>query len=194
MANRPSADAPAARDELFGDDDAVVRLLRADAPAESTDEDGLTALHAAATGDEPGIVRLPLAVGADPGLPGPDDGDLPLCAAAVWDTRRRYGRCSRRAPIPTGPSCSASPRWSWRCAGAVRRRWRRCWSTGPTPACPAPATSRRWCSPAAAAHLDGAAPDADPEGYAHDSAAGAVRRLRDERLRRRLHGTLPRRP
>jgi hypothetical protein len=44
MTNRPSVDEPAARDELFeavyaGDDDAVVRLLRAGAPAESTDED-----------------------------------------------------------------------------------------------------------------------------------------------------------
>jgi hypothetical protein len=45
MTNRPSVDEPAARDELFeavyagDDDDAVVRLLRAGAPAESTDED-----------------------------------------------------------------------------------------------------------------------------------------------------------
>ncbi|UYQ61557.1 HEAT repeat domain-containing protein [Streptomyces peucetius] len=36
--------------------------------------------------------------------------------------------------------------------------------------------------------------DEDPEGYAHDTAANAVRHLRDERLRRRLDGTLPRRP
>jgi hypothetical protein len=44
MTNRPSVDEPTARDELFkavyaGDDAAVVRLLRAGAPAESTDED-----------------------------------------------------------------------------------------------------------------------------------------------------------
>ncbi|MET9425083.1 ankyrin repeat domain-containing protein [Streptomyces sp. NPDC006540] len=36
--------------------------------------------------------------------------------------------------------------------------------------------------------------DEDPDGYAHDTAANAVRHLRDERLRRRLEGTLPRRP
>jgi HEAT repeat protein len=36
--------------------------------------------------------------------------------------------------------------------------------------------------------------DEDPDGYAHDTAANAVRHLRDERLRHRLEGTLPRRP
>ncbi|MGW0774229.1 ankyrin repeat domain-containing protein [Streptomyces sp. NPDC002835] len=91
MTNRPFADEPAARtSDLFeavygGEEDAVVRLLRAGAPAESIDEDGLTALYAAAVGNQPGIVRLLLAAGADPDRPcGPDDGDLPLCAAAVW--------------------------------------------------------------------------------------------------------------
>lgn len=91
MTNRPSADEPAAVtsdlfEAVYGDDDAVVRLLRAGAPAGSTDEDGRTALYAAAVDNEAGIVRLLLAAGADPDRAcGPDDGDLPLCAAAaVW--------------------------------------------------------------------------------------------------------------
>ncbi|MFF0743504.1 ankyrin repeat domain-containing protein [Streptomyces sp. NPDC004111] len=80
---------------VHGDeDDAVVRLLRAGAPAEATDEEGTTVLYAAAVGDRAGAVRLLLAAGADPdrpsgpggpGGPGGGDGtgDLPLCAAAV---------------------------------------------------------------------------------------------------------------
>ncbi|WP_237536591.1 ankyrin repeat domain-containing protein [Streptomyces sp. SID5785] len=66
---------------LSGDEDAVVRLLRAGVPGEVRDEDGESALYRAAMCDEPGIVRLLLAAGADP------DGlscgtDLPLCGAA----------------------------------------------------------------------------------------------------------------
>ncbi|MFI8322924.1 ankyrin repeat domain-containing protein [Streptomyces sp. NPDC085529] len=65
-----------------GDEDAVVRALRAGADPEAA-EDGETALYRAAVADEPGIVRLLLAAGADPGRPsGPDGGDLPLCGAA----------------------------------------------------------------------------------------------------------------
>ncbi|CAM5654324.1 hypothetical protein GCM10010329_11280 [Streptomyces spiroverticillatus] len=67
-----------------GEDDAVVRLLRAGVPAEATDTDGTTALYAAAVNDRPGAVRSLLAAGADPDRPcGPEGGDLPLCAAAV---------------------------------------------------------------------------------------------------------------
>ncbi|MEU9853033.1 ankyrin repeat domain-containing protein [Streptomyces sp. NPDC047974] len=65
-----------------GDEDAVVRALRAGADPEATD-DGETALYRAAVADEPGIVRLLLAAGADPGRAGGvDGGDLPLCGAA----------------------------------------------------------------------------------------------------------------
>lgn len=65
-----------------GDEDAVVRALRAGADPEATD-DGETALYRAAVADEPGIVRLLLAAGADPGRAGgADGGDLPLCGAA----------------------------------------------------------------------------------------------------------------
>ncbi|MEU2546586.1 ankyrin repeat domain-containing protein [Streptomyces roseolus] len=65
-----------------GDEDAVVRALRAGADPEAVD-DGETALYRAAVADEAGIVRLLLAAGADPGrTSGPDGGDLPLCGAA----------------------------------------------------------------------------------------------------------------
>ncbi|MFF9342094.1 MULTISPECIES: ankyrin repeat domain-containing protein [unclassified Streptomyces] len=65
-----------------GDEDAVVRALRGGADPEA-DDDGETALYRAAVADEPGIVRLLLAAGADPGrASGPDGGDLPLCGAA----------------------------------------------------------------------------------------------------------------
>ncbi|MEU3608315.1 ankyrin repeat domain-containing protein [Streptomyces sp. NPDC035033] len=66
-----------------GDEDAVVRALRAGADPEAVDDDGETALYRAAVADEPGIARLLLAAGADPGrASGPDGGDLPLCGAA----------------------------------------------------------------------------------------------------------------
>ncbi|MGW4776547.1 ankyrin repeat domain-containing protein [Streptomyces filamentosus] len=65
-----------------GDEDAVVRALREGADPE-TDDEGETALYRAAVADEPGIVRLLLAAGADPGRAGgADGGDLPLCGAA----------------------------------------------------------------------------------------------------------------
>ncbi|MGW2564047.1 HEAT repeat domain-containing protein [Streptomyces sp. NPDC001514] len=77
-------------EELFealyeGDDDAVVRALRAGAPAEAADEDGQTALYVAASQDRPGTVRLLLAAGADPDrASGPEADELPLCGTAVW--------------------------------------------------------------------------------------------------------------
>ncbi|WP_338676076.1 ankyrin repeat domain-containing protein [Streptomyces sp. SCSIO 30461] len=68
-----------------GDDDALVRALRAGAAAEATDEDGQTALYAAASLNRPGMVRLLLAAGADPNrASGADGAELPLCGAAVW--------------------------------------------------------------------------------------------------------------
>ncbi|MEV3991784.1 ankyrin repeat domain-containing protein [Streptomyces sp. NPDC049837] len=66
-----------------GDEDAVVRLLRAGVPAEAADGDGQTALYLAAVSGHVGIVRLLLAAGADPGRgSGERGGDLPLCGAA----------------------------------------------------------------------------------------------------------------
>ncbi|MFF0447862.1 ankyrin repeat domain-containing protein [Streptomyces sp. NPDC004609] len=79
----------AAAAELFtalyeGDEDAVVRLLRAGLPADTTDEDGQTPLYLAALQNDPGTVRLLLAAGAEPERPsGSEGGDLPLCGAAV---------------------------------------------------------------------------------------------------------------
>ncbi|MFC8548303.1 ankyrin repeat domain-containing protein [Streptomyces sp. NPDC057273] len=63
-------------------DDAVVRVLRSGVSPE-TDDEGETALYRAAVANEPGIVRLLLAAGADPGRgSGEEAGDLPLCGAA----------------------------------------------------------------------------------------------------------------
>ncbi|WP_433548145.1 ankyrin repeat domain-containing protein [Streptomyces sp. CA-294286] len=89
MDDKPTAGLRDLFEAVHGDeDDAVVRLLRAGAPAEATDEDGTTALYAAAVNDRAGAVRLLLAAGADPDRPSgsgddPRGGDLPLCAAAV---------------------------------------------------------------------------------------------------------------
>ncbi|WP_432753469.1 ankyrin repeat domain-containing protein [Streptomyces sp. JL2001] len=69
-------------DILGGDNDAVVRALRAGESPEATDE-GETALYRAAVANEAGIVRVLLAAGADPGRgSGEEAGDLPLCGAA----------------------------------------------------------------------------------------------------------------
>ncbi|MGW7416019.1 ankyrin repeat domain-containing protein [Streptomyces sp. NPDC054863] len=85
MDDKPTAGLRDLFEAVHGDeDDAVVRLLRAGAPAEATDEDGTTVLYEAAVNDRRGMVRLLLAAGADPDRPsGPSGGDLPLCAAAV---------------------------------------------------------------------------------------------------------------
>ncbi|MFD4023503.1 ankyrin repeat domain-containing protein [Streptomyces sp. NPDC058576] len=83
MTNEPIRDEPSLFDALYEDDNAVVRALRAGARAESSDEEGTTALYLASVQDRPEAVRLLLAAGADPDRPsGPDAGDLPLCGAA----------------------------------------------------------------------------------------------------------------
>ncbi|MGW6566191.1 ankyrin repeat domain-containing protein [Streptomyces sp. NPDC054975] len=71
-------------DALHEGADAVVRALRAGVSPETTDaEDGETVLYRAAVANEPGIVRLLLAAGADPARgSGEKAGDLPLCGAA----------------------------------------------------------------------------------------------------------------
>ncbi|MEU0083824.1 ankyrin repeat domain-containing protein [Streptomyces sp. NPDC006274] len=77
--------------------------MRAGAPAESTGEDGRTALYAAA-GEEPGIVRALLAAGADPDRPcGPDGDGLPLCAAAVWGHTRAVRALLAAGAAPDRP-------------------------------------------------------------------------------------------
>ncbi|WP_324793292.1 ankyrin repeat domain-containing protein [Streptomyces cyaneofuscatus] len=83
MTNEPIRDEPSLFDALYEDENAVVRALRAGAQAESSDEEGMTALYLAAVQDLPGTVRLLLAAGADPDrASGPEAGDLPLCGAA----------------------------------------------------------------------------------------------------------------
>jgi uncharacterized protein len=68
---------------LHDGENAVVRALRAGVSAESSDEEGATALYLASVHGLPGTVRLLLAAGADPNrASGPDAGDLPLCGAA----------------------------------------------------------------------------------------------------------------
>lgn len=64
-----------------GDEDAVVRLLRAGTPGDVCGADGESALYVAAVGGEPGIVRLLLAAGAAPDRLSSGT-DLPLCGAA----------------------------------------------------------------------------------------------------------------
>ncbi|MFI9583103.1 ankyrin repeat domain-containing protein [Streptomyces sp. NPDC052236] len=89
MTKEPTEPAAPGTRELFeavydGEDDAVVGLLRAGVPADTTDEEGQTPLYLASLGDEVGIVRLLLAAGAAPErASGPEAGDLPLCGAAV---------------------------------------------------------------------------------------------------------------
>ncbi|MFJ2702524.1 ankyrin repeat domain-containing protein [Streptomyces sp. NPDC087428] len=78
-----AADGLSLFDALYEGEDAVVRLLRAGAPAESSDQDGASPLYLAAVSDRPGVVRLLLAAGADPDRAcGPESGDLPICGAA----------------------------------------------------------------------------------------------------------------
>ncbi|MEU0136042.1 ankyrin repeat domain-containing protein [Streptomyces sp. NPDC006296] len=83
MTNGPVGGARSLFEALYGDENAVVRALRAGASAESCDEEGTTALYLACVQDLPGAVRLLLAAGADPDrASGPEAGDLPLCGAA----------------------------------------------------------------------------------------------------------------
>ncbi|MFE4454892.1 ankyrin repeat domain-containing protein [Streptomyces sp. NPDC056796] len=83
MTNGPGGGATSLFEALYDDENAVVRALRAGAPAESGDEEGTTALYLASVQDLPGVVRLLLAAGADPNrASGPEAGDLPLCGAA----------------------------------------------------------------------------------------------------------------
>lgn len=85
MTNEPIRDEPCLFDALYEDENenAVVRALRAGARAESSDEEGTTALYLASVQDRVGAVRLLLAAGADPDrASGPGASDLPLCGAA----------------------------------------------------------------------------------------------------------------
>ncbi|MFJ8750816.1 ankyrin repeat domain-containing protein [Streptomyces sp. NPDC102441] len=83
MTNGPVGGARPLFEALYDDENAVVRALRAGSSAESSDEEGTTALYLASVQDLPGAVRLLLAAGADPNrASGQDAGDLPLCGAA----------------------------------------------------------------------------------------------------------------
>ncbi|MEV6196434.1 ankyrin repeat domain-containing protein [Streptomyces sp. NPDC051920] len=64
-----------------GDEDAVVRLLRAGVSPEAVDEDGQSALYLAAVSDRPAVVRLLLVAGAEPDRLSLGT-DAPLCGAA----------------------------------------------------------------------------------------------------------------
>lgn len=65
---------------------AAAQLLAAGADPDEPDADGTTPLYRAAVNGAADLVRLLLAHGADPNLPGgaADEG-LPLCAAACWN-------------------------------------------------------------------------------------------------------------
>ncbi|MEU2574464.1 ankyrin repeat domain-containing protein [Streptomyces anulatus] len=83
MTNEPIRDELRLFDALYEDENAVVRALRSGAPAESSDEEGTTALYLASVQDLLGAVRLLLVAGADPNrASGPGASDLPLCGAA----------------------------------------------------------------------------------------------------------------
>ncbi|MFH9761097.1 ankyrin repeat domain-containing protein [Streptomyces anulatus] len=83
MTNEPIRDELRLFDALYEDENAVVRALRSGAPAESSDEEGTTALYLASVQDRLEAVRLLLAAGADPNrASGPGASDLPLCGAA----------------------------------------------------------------------------------------------------------------
>ncbi|MFD0020951.1 ankyrin repeat domain-containing protein [Streptomyces sp. NPDC058382] len=87
MTEDPMAEAAAGGqgliDAVYEGENAVVRLLRAGVSAETSDEEGASALYLAAVSDRPGVVRLLLAAGADPDRAcGPESGDLPICGAA----------------------------------------------------------------------------------------------------------------
>ncbi|MFE7777365.1 ankyrin repeat domain-containing protein [Streptomyces sp. NPDC057445] len=108
--------------ELFealygGDDDAVVRALRAGAPAEAVDDDGQTALYAAAAQNRTGMVRLLLAAGADPDrASGPEGDELPLCGAAVWgrtEVMRALLAAGARPDLEEAPGLRAL---TWACS------------------------------------------------------------------------------
>ncbi|NED27853.1 ankyrin repeat domain-containing protein, partial [Streptomyces anulatus] len=83
MTNEPIRDELRLFDALYEDENAVVRALRSGARAESSDEEGTTALYLAAVQDRLEAVRLLLVAGADPNrASGPEASDLPLCGAA----------------------------------------------------------------------------------------------------------------
>ncbi|MFD3982356.1 ankyrin repeat domain-containing protein [Streptomyces griseus] len=83
MTNEPIRDELRLFDALYEDENAVVRALRSGASAESSDEEGTTALYLASVQDRLEAVRLLLAAGADPNrASGPEASDLPLCGAA----------------------------------------------------------------------------------------------------------------
>ncbi|MFI1929537.1 ankyrin repeat domain-containing protein [Streptomyces sp. NPDC020330] len=83
MTNEPIRDELLLFDALYEDENAIVRALRSGAPAESSDEEGTTALYLASVQDRLEAVRLLLAAGADPNrASGPGASDLPLCGAA----------------------------------------------------------------------------------------------------------------
>ncbi|MBT2900340.1 ankyrin repeat domain-containing protein [Streptomyces sp. McG3] len=83
MTNEPIRDELRLFDALYEDENAVVRALRSGARAESSDEEGTTALYLASVQDRLEAVRLLLAGGADPNrASGPEASDLPLCGAA----------------------------------------------------------------------------------------------------------------
>ncbi|NEB55664.1 ankyrin repeat domain-containing protein [Streptomyces griseus] len=83
MTNEPIRDELRLFDALYEDENAVVGALRSGASAESSDEEGTTALYLASVQDRLEAVRLLLAAGADPNrASGPEASDLPLCGAA----------------------------------------------------------------------------------------------------------------
>ena len=115
MTNGPAGGASSLFEALYDDEDAVVRALRAGASAESSDEDGATALYLASVQDLPGAVRMLLAAGADPNrASGPG-----RSGSAPW---ARRASATRAWPSPAAQRSAVKPNSSLRSGSAPADR------------------------------------------------------------------------
>ncbi|MFE3492385.1 ankyrin repeat domain-containing protein [Streptomyces sp. NPDC059169] len=122
-----------------GDDDAVVRALRAGAPAEAADGDGTTALYAAAARGRVGAVRLLLAAGADPDrASGTDGAELPLCGAAAWGHAAALGALLAAGARPDLQEEAGVRALTWACRHGHARVLEALLASGADPDLPGP--------------------------------------------------------